>query len=118
MTHLLRNIAKEHHFDAKEFVKFCQEYDYGERVFDNGKFINTFHVNELVEAFQKSQQMTKHPNWKQLNPFDQLTCLRMAIEFNIDDLEHKDFVDRSILQAKEFLNQIKQLEPFLKKGSW
>ncbi len=62
--------------------------------------------------------MTKYSDWKQLNPFDQLQVLLMAIEGNLSNIKDCIYVEKSILDAQKFLNQIKQLEPFLKKGSW
>jgi hypothetical protein len=89
--------------------------------------------------------MTKNPRWKQLTPADQLVGLLQAVEGHLLNIKQYLFMkkwndaagvsalpsqdpaappsalDRSeenLSQALKFIEEIKQLQPFLQQGHW
>lgn len=60
--------------------------------------------------------MKKLPTWKQNNPFDQLVVLRGALEGHLSNFQDGTIGKEKFCQySDDLIEQIKQLEPFLKE---
>lgn len=89
------------------------EHDHGKRV-SNEVFQQMWkeHVEEQLTVIQ-------NPNWKQLNPLDQMTAILFSLEGYLSISEINIITPEFALKRdKELYQQLKELMPFLRKGSW
>ena len=59
------------------------------------------------------QNLTKNPEWKQNNPFDQLTTITNALAGDIDNILDGIVSKKIAERVDNYLNQLHQLNPFL-----
>jgi hypothetical protein len=83
-------------------------------------FQNQREAKEEAESFYADAP--RRYGWRQPNPFDQLTVIRMAIEGHVDNLKERNpdgRVARKAYAALDWLfQQLHDLEPYLRKGAW
>ena len=61
--------------------------------------------------------MAKH-KWHQETPVDQYVVITGALEGCISNISEGIAVAKSIAQAKDLAQQLKDLEYFIRRGSW